>query len=122
MAMVLALHELSTNAVKYGALSVSGGHVVIDWHVAQHAGKDMLEFRWQEVGGPAVAEKPKRRGFGSRLIEKVLSSELDGKGELAYLPTGLVFTLVAPLPDQDKINGTPDDEEMFRRGIGDSIS
>ena len=76
MAMVLALHELSTNAAKYGALSVPDGHVVIDWRVADHAGSKVIEFRWQEVGGPVVTGKPTRRGFGTRLIEKVLTAEL----------------------------------------------
>jgi len=121
MAMVLALHELSTNAAKYGALSVPDGHVVIDWHVADHAGSKVIEFRWQEVGGPVVAGKPSRRGFGTRLIEKVLTAELKGKGALRYLPSGVVFTLEAPLPDQDKISGTPDDEELFRRNISTSF-
>lgn len=122
MAMVLALHELSTNAAKYGALSVPDGHVVIDWHVADHAGAKVIEFRWQEVGGPVVAGKPSRRGFGTLLIEKVLTAELKGKGALRYLPSGVVFTLEAPLPDQDKISGTPDDEELFRRNISTSFN
>lgn len=121
MAMVLALHELSTNAVKYGALSMPGGHVNIDWHVSKHGAEEMVEFRWQEVGGPPVKGKPSRKGFGTRLIEKVLAAELNGKGEIRYLPSGLVFTIVAPMPEQDKISGTPDDEELFRRNIGTFI-
>lgn len=120
MAMVLALHELSTNAVKYGALSVPDGYVVIDWHITKHGSEDMIEFRWQEVGGPPV-EKPRRMGFGTRLIEKVLTAELGGTGAIDYRPSGVVFTVVAPMPDQDKISGTPDDEELFRRNIGGSL-
>ncbi|MGO4407995.1 PAS domain-containing protein [Bosea sp. RAF48] len=118
MAMVLALHELSTNAVKYGALSVPEGHVNVDWHVTRHGAQEMIEFRWQEVAGPSVKGKPSRNGFGTRLIEKVLAAELNGKGEIRYLPSGLVFTIIAPMPEQDKISGTPDDEELFRRNIG----
>ncbi|WP_200962591.1 HWE histidine kinase domain-containing protein [Bosea sp. Root381] len=121
MSMVLALHELCTNAVKYGALSVDGGYVVVDWHLARHGTDHMIEFRWQEFGGPSVTGKPGRRGFGSRLIEKVLAAELDGKAEIQYLPAGLVFTITAPLPEQDKVSGTPDDHEMFRRNITASI-
>lgn len=121
MSMVLALHELSTNAVKYGALSVPRGHVSIDWYIADHGADKMIEFRWQEVGGPKVTGKPSRRGFGTRLIEKVLAAELDGTAEIQYLPAGLVFTLTAPLPDQDKISASPDDEEFFRRNLGASL-
>lgn len=121
MSMVLALHELCTNAVKYGALSVPGGHVVVDWHVTRHGSDEMIEFHWKEVGGPPVAGTPNRRGFGTRLIEKVLAAELGGLGEIQYLPSGVVFTITAPLPDQDKISGKPDDEEMFRRNISASI-
>lgn len=118
MALVLALHELCTNAVKYGALSVPNGHVNIDWQVTKHGADEMIEFCWQEVGGPPVKGKPARNGFGSRLIEKVLAAELNGKGELRYLPAGVVFAIVAPMPEQDKISVTPDDEELFRRNIG----
>jgi PAS domain S-box-containing protein len=121
MSMVLALHELSTNAVKYGALSVPEGHVIIDWHVSKHGAEDMIEFRWQEVGGPPVKGKPDHVGFGTRLIEKVLASELGGKGAIEYRPSGVIFTVLAPLPDQDKISGTPDDEEMFRRNISGAL-
>lgn len=65
-----------------------------------------------------MKKKPSRKGFGTRLIERVLAAELNGKGEIRYLPSGLVFTLVAPMPEQDKISGKPDDEEMFWRNIG----
>ncbi|WP_082609534.1 PAS domain-containing protein [Bosea sp. Root381] len=121
MAMVLALHELCTNAVKYGALSTPSGHVTIDWLASRHGADQMIEFRWQEVGGPAVTGRPSRSGFGTRLIEKVLAAELNGRGRIQYLPSGLVFTILAPLPDQDKISGTPDDEEIFRRNIGSFV-
>ncbi|MET3889158.1 PAS domain S-box-containing protein [Bosea sp. OAE506] len=121
MAMVLALHELATNAVKYGALSVPEGHVFIDWQIVRHGSRPMIEFRWQEAGGPPVSGRPSRRGFGTRLIEKVLAAELGGTGDLQYRASGVVFTLVAPLPDQDKISGTPDDEELFRRNISVSL-
>lgn len=121
LAMVLAIHELSTNAVKYGALSVPNGYVNIDWQVAKHGSCDMIEFKWQEVGGPAVTGQPDRTGFGTRLIERVLTAELEGKGKIEYRPAGVFLEIVAPLPDQDKISGKPDDEEMFRRNIGTHV-
>lgn len=118
LALVLAIHELSTNAVKHGALSVPDGHVVIDWHVAKHGAEERIEFRWKEVGGPPVLSKPSRTGFGTKLVTKVLPSEMQGKCKIEYAKAGVIFTLSAPLPDQDKISGTPDDDEIFRRSIG----
>ena len=117
MALMLALHELATNAVKYGALSVPNGHVVVDWHVVKHASTDMLEFRWHEFGGPPVPGSPARRGFGTRLIEAVLAAELDGKASIDFRPSGVVFKLVAPVPDQDKTPVAAEDEEIFRRHL-----
>jgi two-component system CheB/CheR fusion protein len=84
----LALHELATNAVKYGALSIPGGNVSISW-TGIEAGT--LIFRWQESGGPKVTPLP-RRGFGSQLIERVFSGE-QGTAELEFRPEGLVCTL-----------------------------
>ncbi len=117
MALMLALHELATNAVKHGALSVPNGHVVVDWEVVKHASTEMLEFRWHEFGGPAIAEPPTRRSFGNRLIETVLAAELGGEATLDFRPSGLVFRLVAPVPDQDKIAVAAEDEEIFRRHL-----
>jgi len=88
----LALHELATNAVKYGALSAPGGSVTITWDIAA----DNLEFEWVEMDGPAVSP-PGRRGFGTRMIEKVLAIELNGKAELQFPPAGLRFYLSVPL-------------------------
>jgi PAS domain S-box-containing protein len=117
MALMLALHELSTNAVKYGALSHPAGYAVVDWHVVKHASDDMLEFRWHEFGGPAVPGAPARRSFGMRLIETVLAAELDGTATLDFRSSGVVFKLVAPVPDQDKIAVAAEDEEIFRRHL-----
>ena len=74
----MALHELITNAVKYGALSVPAGRVDLRWSVTPDEGGDRLVLDWLESGGPAVA-KPTRRGFGSLLLERVLSPELNGE-------------------------------------------
>jgi len=83
----LALHELATNAVKYGALSVPDGHVDIDWSV----GGGDFKFRWRESGGPTVVE-PRRRGFGTKLIQ-MLGASLRGKADIEFRPEGLSFTV-----------------------------
>ena len=89
------LHELATNAVKYGALSVATGRIAIVWTV-QPGVPERLELRWREQGGPPVSP-PKRRGVGSRLIEGVLASELNGEVRLAFEPEGIVCDVVAAL-------------------------
>ncbi|WP_206438542.1 sensor histidine kinase [Bosea sp. Tri-49] len=91
LAMALALHELGTNAVKYGALSQDGGHVDVSWR--SEAGE--FHFRWQESGGPRVTS-PQRRGFGSQMIEKVLGSYLGGTAKIDFAPDGIVLSLDAP--------------------------
>ena len=94
LALSLALHELGTNAGKYGALSVPTGRVTVSWRISP-APSPHLELRWQEQGGPTVVP-PTRRGFGSRLIERVLAMELNGKVEIAYPPAGVVCDVSAP--------------------------
>ncbi|NTF44915.1 PAS domain S-box protein [Agrobacterium rhizogenes] len=84
----LSLHELATNAAKYGALSVPDGHVAIIWS-SEAGDTDRLRLRWQETGGPAV-KPPTRKGFGSRLIENLLAAELNGKVKISYEPSGLI--------------------------------
>ena len=95
--IAMTLHELCTNAAKYGALSVDAGHVALDWSI-ERGDQDRLHLRWQESGGPAVT-LPARRGFGSMMIERALSSELQGDVRLDFLPEGLLCTIDAPLPD-----------------------
>lgn len=87
----LALHELATNAGKYGALSNSGGVVEIEWRV------DDAEFAisWMESGGPAVTT-PSRKGFGSTVIVSVVRLSVDGEVDLDYLPGGLTWRLTCP--------------------------
>lgn len=92
LAMALALHELGTNAVKYGALSADGGHVDVSW--SNQDGE--FHFRWQESGGPHVTA-PQRRGFGSQMIEKVLGNYLGGTAKLDFAPDGIVLSLDAPI-------------------------
>jgi signal transduction histidine kinase/CheY-like chemotaxis protein len=91
LALSMALHELATNAVKYGALSNHTGQVRIAWS----AGED-FHLRWTEAGGPKVAT-PRKQGFGSRLIEQGLSHDFGGKAKLNFKTDGLVCTIRAPL-------------------------
>jgi two-component sensor histidine kinase len=98
IALALAFHELATNAGKYGALSTPAGRVRLTWSVSEAEGERRLHLEWRETGGPPV-EPPKRRGFGTRLIERGLGSELQGTVRLEYRPDGLVCTVEAHLPD-----------------------
>ncbi|RWX04833.1 PAS domain S-box protein [Rhizobium hidalgonense] len=106
LAFSLVLHELVTNATKYGALSEDTGVVEIEWSLRREAGDNRLDVRWRERGGPAV-EAPKRRGFGSRLIYSSLSAF--GKVAVDYAPSGLVLSLDASLQSlQDQnCSGSP---------------
>ena len=96
LTLALILHELGTNAAKYGALSNRAGHVAISWEIAPVAGEDLLCFRWEEIGGPPVAP-PTRTGFGTRLIERSLVHSFGGSARLAFPATGVVLTMQAPL-------------------------
>lgn len=94
--LALAVHELATNAVKYGALSVAEGRIEIRWTLSEER---LLELRWRERNGPPVAN-PTRRGFGTRMIERSLAAEFKGKVELSFAPDGLICTLKAQLPEK----------------------
>jgi two-component sensor histidine kinase len=94
VSFALAVHELCTNAVKYGALSSESGRIQVRWEML---GEARLRFCWEESGGPRVVP-PARRGFGTRLIDTALARELGGEVELDYRPSGVVCTVEAPLP------------------------
>jgi two-component sensor histidine kinase len=94
--LALALHELSTNAVKYGALSSPEGAVDIGWSVVAGGEEPVVELIWREHGGPAVAPPP-REGFGTRLIERALAETVGGTATLEYPPGGAVCRIEAPL-------------------------
>lgn len=91
----LALHELATNAAKYGALSVPEGIVSIRW-TATDGPSHGIRLRWQEMHGPAVLP-PTRTGFGSRLVERLLASELGGEARITYFPEGVVCEIEGSL-------------------------
>jgi two-component sensor histidine kinase len=90
----LALHELATNATKYGSLSVPEGQVEVTWALIVEDEKKELRLRWKEMGGPSVAQ-PSRRGFGRRVIERVVPAELRGTSRLSWIPDGLEWVLQA---------------------------
>ncbi|HEX2555848.1 MAG TPA: PAS domain S-box protein [Microvirga sp.] len=96
LSLSMALHELCTNAVKYGALSQAAGRVRVVWRTHTDADGDRLDLRWEERGGPPV-RPPTRRGFGSRLLEQGIARELGGDVVIAYDPGGVVCTIVVPL-------------------------
>ena len=93
VALALAIHELCTNAVKYGALSSASGRVTVRWQV--EGGR--LRLAWTEMGGPPVTP-PRQRGFGSRMLERALATELGGTVALEFAPSGLCCTIDCPAP------------------------
>ena len=92
LALTMALHELATNAAKYGALSIETGKIHIYWDIINKDEDEIFEFNWVESEGPKV-EQPTRRGFGSRMIEQALAGYFNGSAELSYKPEGLSFVL-----------------------------
>lgn len=92
----MAIHELTTNAAKYGALSVRNGKVSVSWDEHGEGDERRLAMTWQERGGPAVSQ-PERQGFGSRLLHRVLTTQLNAKVDVDYHPDGLRVAIDAPL-------------------------
>ncbi len=95
-ALGMALHELATNAGKYGALSGSAGQVLVHWSVDAPDAQDGFHMEWHERGGPPVAQ-PVTSGFGSKLIAHMTEIALQGRARLDYRPDGVVWTIDAPL-------------------------
>jgi two-component sensor histidine kinase len=88
LGVAMTLHELATNAVKYGALSNQSGRVSVEWKLTQTVNPHRLMLHWKERGGPPVVE-PARKGFGSRLIEQTLGET--GGRQLIFDPRGLEY-------------------------------
>jgi two-component sensor histidine kinase len=95
----MALHELTANAVRYGALSVPAGYVQIRWSVGEREGARRLHLEWREFGGPPV-NTPRHRGFGSTLLQRVLPMQCHAEVEVQYDREGLQFQMNAPLVEQ----------------------
>ncbi|WP_374472373.1 sensor histidine kinase [Phenylobacterium sp.] len=96
VALGMAIHELATNAVKYGALSTPSGQVTVRSRVTTSAVGRTLVLEWAEAGGPPV-QKPKRRGFGGRLLQQGLAGELEAQVSLDYRPEGLLCRIELPM-------------------------
>ncbi|MEP6563746.1 MAG: HWE histidine kinase domain-containing protein [Mesorhizobium sp.] len=97
LALGIAFNELATNAVKYGAFSNEKGSIRIDWTIEPTPDGRVLVLSWREKDGPPVAP-PSRKGFGSRVIERGLTHELEGTVQLDYRPDGLICTMNIPVP------------------------
>ena len=93
LSLGLAIHELATNAAKYGALGVEGGRVTIGWNLIT---QDLARIEWVESGGPPVSEV-RKRGFGTDLIEKIVAHELQNPVDLRFEPTGVRCALILPV-------------------------
>jgi PAS domain S-box-containing protein len=102
VSLSMALHELGTNALRYGALSSEGGQVTLEWSAEPDAGDGTrLTLDWVERGGPRIG-KPEKRGFGLRLIERQIAMEFGGAATVEFPPEGLtcrISMMVPPLPD-----------------------
>ncbi len=96
LALSLALHELTTNAIKYGALSVDTGRVDLSWALTPDADATAFALTWTEHGGPPVSP-PARNGFGAGMIQRALAGYVGGTSTLTYAPQGVAFALTTTL-------------------------
>ncbi|HTU65642.1 MAG TPA: PAS domain-containing protein [Steroidobacteraceae bacterium] len=116
--LTMVVHELATNALKYGALSVAGGKIAVTWNAVQKEGGDWLVFDWRETGAPHHAsppDKPRRRGFGTELIEGRISYELGGRGSVDFGPAEAHCQLEFPLTAGSSVleTGAPRQANVF---------
>jgi two-component system CheB/CheR fusion protein len=110
--LALVMHELVTNAAKYGALSAPGGRVKVIWAITG-GGPQHLELIWAERGGPKIDNLPKR-GFGTELIERGVRFELEGETEIGVVDGGLHCRIVIPVNSQHIIVGRPSDRSQAK--------
>jgi two-component sensor histidine kinase len=96
LALGLAIHEMATNAVKYGSLSVPDGKVHVMWAVTSGSAPPALLVEWVESGGPPV-KKPERQGFGTKLIQRGLAQQLGGEIKLDFAPAGIRCVITFPI-------------------------
>jgi two-component system CheB/CheR fusion protein len=97
LSLGMILHEMATNAAKYGALSTDGGRVSVKWAKEDLGAAVHLVLRWSESGGPKVTVLPERRGFGSELLERQVQHDLKGKLEVNFDEAGLRSMIALPL-------------------------
>jgi len=94
----MAIHELTTNAAKHGALSVPEGWIEVEWDVKPSQDRRLLQLDWREHDGPPT-RPPTRKGFGSTLLHRVLKVQCDADIAFDFRPSGLHFRMEAPIPD-----------------------
>ncbi|MDR3465988.1 MAG: PAS domain S-box protein [Xanthobacteraceae bacterium] len=95
LSLSIAIHELCTNAAKYGALSNEAGRIRIEWALTGTGPERQLQLRWEETAGPPV-DVPGRRGFGTRMLERALARELGAQATLQFQPSGVIYEIEAP--------------------------
>ena len=107
--IAMVLHELATNAVKHGALSVATGRLSVSWQLEEGQGrKRLLRLRWVETGGPLIRDSPRRSGFGSRLLDATVRGQLGGRMTIAWEERGLTCAIDAPLTGDGADPGASD--------------
>jgi two-component sensor histidine kinase len=99
----ITVHELATNASKYGALLQPTGTVNVEWKVV-HNGASRVELVWREAGGPEIQNGGKQSGFGTTLIRRVIEYDLEGNVELAFEPEGVRGVMTFPLKASANLN------------------
>ena len=95
--MSLVIHELATNAVKYGALSQSRAKISVAWTVVHRFGRQILQFEWVEAEVQIMARAPPTPGFGSQLIQRLIARELKGDGKMTFLADGVRCAIAIPI-------------------------
>jgi two-component sensor histidine kinase len=105
LAFGMAVHELTTNAAKYGSLSVPAGRLDVTWSLEGAGADRRLHLEWRESNGPPV-QPARRRGFGSMLLERVLGRQLQGEVDIAFAPEGLCVRVNAPMPQHRSAAGS----------------
>jgi PAS domain S-box-containing protein len=98
VSFTMVLNELLTNASKYGALSCPDGSLSLSWSLKNNGGADVLAYDWTEYGGPQVSP-PRRRGFGTRLMERCVEGDLGGEFDLVFEPQGVRCRMLIPITD-----------------------
>lgn len=96
----MAIHELTTNAIKHGALTSDGNKVEVSWSVEGDGNERKLHFNWIERLLDRKLEEPKRNGFGTELLDRIMRYELDAEPEIEFKPTGLEYRVVIPFPPE----------------------
>ena len=99
--MSLVIHELATNAVKYGALSQSRAKISVGWALVHRFGRQILQFEWLETGVQIMARAPPTPGFGSELIQRLIARELKGEGKMTLLADGVRCAIAFPFESGD---------------------